>query len=224
MLTVNSDINYSRPKFDLGSALFIQYGKSKITGQNTQKLKDLLILSITPSIPLIRTPAIRLFLETAGETSMTDGTMQNKPTGLCKPLFIYQSLFIGQKHYSNEKNEKTTWGMTYGIGYAFQQTINNHYDINHTKNDFESGFSGIIDFNLESQLSKFISLSIKAKAVALAKENPLKDLNSCRKSILFQTGLFYKKIGMEFNYHVVHDLNLSMENQIDRSLMLTIRF
>ncbi|MCE1198667.1 MAG: hypothetical protein LWW85_06830 [Marinilabiliales bacterium] len=224
MVTLNSDLNYRRPGFDLGSSLFVQYGESRVTGQSTQKLKDVVILSITPSIPILKSPSIRLFLETTGETAMTDGTLQNKPTGLLKPLFLYQSLFLGQKHYSNQDNEKTTWGLTYGVGYALQQTLNNPYDIIHTKNDFESGFSGIADFTLNSQLSKSVSLSFSAKLVALSKENPLRDFDNYRRSLLLQAGLFYKKIGFELNYHAVHDLNLSPENMVDRSLMLTIRF
>jgi len=224
MVTINSDLNYRMPKFDLGSYLFLQYGESKITGQSTQKLKDVLILSVTPSIPLIKTPAIRLFLETTGETAMTDGTMQNNPSEFLEPLFLYQSLFVGQKKYSNQNNEKTTWGITYGIGYALQQTINNPNDIHHTMKDFESGFSGIADFNINSQVTKNISFSLNTKAITLSNGNPFRDLNNARRSLLLQTGIFYKKIGVEFVSHIIHDPNLSTDNQIDRSLMLTIRF
>lgn len=228
LATVNSDFDYRGSKFDLSSTLFMQYGESKMKGQPSEKLQDAFILSITPSIPLIKSPAIRLFLETTAETNLGKGTMQNKPTSFLDPLFLYQTLFLGQKHYSYKKNDKTTWDLTYGLGYAFQQTLNKKFqtqnDLSGNKADFESGFSGILEFNINSQLSESISFVLNAKAVALANGDLFKDFEAIRRSVLVRSGLFYKKIGLEYNYHLVHDLNLSLSNLINQSIMLTVSF
>ncbi|HAQ19351.1 MAG TPA: hypothetical protein DCR40_08995 [Prolixibacteraceae bacterium] len=226
--TLNSDFDYIGKKFDFSSTLFMQYGKSKITGQDAKKLQDAFILSITPSIPLIKIPVIRLFLETTAETNMGKGTIDDVPTSFLDPLFLYQTLFLGQKHYSYQNKDNTTWELTYGLGYAFQQTLNKKFeiqnDISGGKSDFESGFSGIIEFNVNSQISESLSFVLNAKAVALSRENFFQDFDASRRSILIRSGLFYKKVGMEYNYHQVHDLNLSENDMVDQSIMFTISF
>lgn len=226
--TVSSDFDYRSSRFDLSSNLFMQYGQTKINRQAPEKLQDAFILSITPSIPLIKKPSIRLFLETTGETNLGKGMIEDRQTSFLDPLFLYQTLFLGQKHYSNQKDEKTTWNLTYGVGYAFQQTLNKDFKIQHgingNKSDFESGFSGIIEFDINSQITESISFVLTAKAVALSRENFFKDFDSSRRSILVRSGLFYKKVGMEYNFHQVHDLNLSAEAMVDQSIMFTIRF
>jgi hypothetical protein len=225
--TVNSDFDYIGKKFDLSSTLFMQYGESKVKGQAAEKLQDAFILSITPSIPLIKVPKIRLFLETTAETNLGKGTIGDNPTSFLDPLFLYQTLFLGQKHYSYQKEDNTTWELTYGLGYAFQQTLNKKFEtVNIAGNNpgFESGFSGIIEMNVNSKISESLNFVLNAKAVALSRENFFKDFDSSRRSILVRSGLFYKKVGMEYNFHQVHDLNLSANDLVDQSIMLTVTF
>jgi hypothetical protein len=225
--TVNSDLDYIGKKFDLSSTLFMQYGESKVKGQAAEKLQDAFILSITPSIPLIKIPKIRLFLETTAETNLGKGTIGDNPTSFLDPLFLYQTLFLGQKHYSYQKEDNTTWELTYGLGYAFQQTLNKKFEtVNITGNNpsFESGFSGIIEMNVNSKISESLNFVLNAKAVALSRENFFKNFDSSRRSILVRSGLFYKKVGMEYNFHQVHDLNLSADDLVDQSIMLTVTF
>ena len=225
--TLNSDFDYIGKKFDLSSTLFMQYGESKVKGQPAEKLQDAFILSITPSIPLIKVPKIRLFLETTAETNLGKGTIGDNPTSFLDPLFLYQTLFLGQKHYSYQKEDNTTWEFTYGLGYAFQQTLDNKFKtINVVGNNssFESGFSGIIEMNVNSKISESLNFVLNAKAVALSRENFFKDFDSSRRSILVRSGLFYKKVGMEYNFHQVHDLNLSADDLVVQSIMLTVTF
>lgn len=225
--TVNSDFDYIGKKFDLSSTLFIQYGESKVKGQAAEKLQDAFILSVTPSIPLIKVPKIRLFLETTAETNLGKGTIGDQPTGFLDPLFLYQTLFLGQKHYSYQKEDNTTWELTYGLGYAFQQTLNSKFqtvNIVGNNSSFESGFSGIIEMNVNSKISESLNFVLNAKAVALSRENFFKDFDSSRRSVLVRSGLFYKKVGMEYNFHQVHDLNLSADDLVDQSIMLTVTF
>lgn len=226
--TVNSDFDYVGSKFDFSSTLFMQYGESKIKGQDAQKLQDAFILSLTPSIRVIKVPKIRLFLETTAETTLGKGQMGESQTGFMDPLFLYQTLFLGQKHYSYQKDESTTWELTYGLGYAFQQTLNKKFeflnDLGGNNSNFENGFSGILEFNINSQLTESLSFVLNAKAVALSRENLFENFDSSRRSVLVRSGLFYKKVGFEYNYHQVHDLNLSENAMVDQSLMLTISF
>lgn len=228
LATVNSDFNFISKKFDLKSTLFMQYGQSKANGMDPVKLQDAFIFSVTPSIPLIRVPVIRLFLETTAETSMGKGSINDNPTGFLDPLFLYQTLFLGQKHYSFQKDENTTWELTYGLGYAFQQTLNKDFEIENDLGggsaNFESGFSGIIDFTVNSNITESLRFVLNAKAVALSRENFFQDFDASRRSVLVRSGLFYNTIGLEYNYHQVHDLNLSENALVDQSIMLTLSF
>ena len=81
------------------SSLFAQYGQTKPKDSSPETLMDALILSITPSIPLIRKPAIRLFLETTGETKFSGDDQGDGSTGFIDPIFLYQTLFVGQRHF-----------------------------------------------------------------------------------------------------------------------------
>jgi hypothetical protein len=225
--TVNSDFDYIGKKFDLSWTLFMQYGESKMKGQDAQKMQDAFILSVTPSIPVIKVPKIRLFLETTAETTLGKGTIDDKPTSFLDPLFLYQTLFLGQKHYSYQKEDNTTWEVTYGLGYAFQQTLNKKFetvDIAGTNAGFESGFSGIIEVNVNSKISESLNFVLNAKAVALSRENLFDNFDASRRSILMRSGLFFKKVGVEYNYHQVHDPNLYENNLVDQSIMLTLTF
>ncbi len=226
--TLISNIDYLGKKMDFSSSLFAQYGQSKKSGEAAEKIKDAFILSLTPSIPLIKRPAIRLFLETTGETNLGKGTLQNNPTGFCDPLFIYETLFLGQKHYSYQKDDKVKWELTYGLGYSFQQTFNNRFQIENnltgSRQGFESGFNGLLEFNMDYALDKGVSFNLGSKAVVLSRENIFSHFDEARKSILLNTGIFIRKIGLEYNYHFVHDLNLSLFSMVDQSLMLTLRF
>lgn len=226
--TVNSDFDYVGKKFDFSSTLFMQYGESKIKGQESEKLQDAFILSLTPSVPLIKVPVIRLFLETTAETSLGKGMIDDQPTGFLDPLFLYQTLFVGQKHYSYQDKDNTTWELTYGLGYAFQETLNKKFEVQQNisgnRADFESGFSGILEFNVNAQITESLNFVLSAKAVALSRENFFSDFDASRRSVLVRSGLFYNKIGVEYNYHQVHDLNLSENDLVDQSIMFTVSF
>ncbi len=225
--TVNSDFDYIGNFFDLSSTLFVQYGETKTSGEKAEVMQDAFILSITPSIPLLKVPVIRLFLETTAETSLGKGMIGDKETGFLDPLFLYQTLFLGQKHYSYQKDDKTSWELTYGLGYAFQETLNKNFKLEENlsgNSNFESGYSGILEFNVNSQISESLSFVLNAKAVALSREDFFSNFDQSRRSVLVRSGLFYKKVGIEYNYHQVHDLNLSEDKIVDQSIMLTLSF
>lgn len=226
--TLNSNVDYLGKKFDFSSSLFAQYGQSKKSGEPAEKIKDAFVLSVTPSIPIIRKPAIRLFLETSAETNLGKGTQGNYQTGFCNPLFLYETLFLGQKHYSYKKNEKFNYELTYGLGYSLQQTINNDSQVQNSqtgnKQGFETGFSGILEFNMDYAITNNINFNFSSKSMVLFRESLWKNFDAARKTILITTGIFFKHVGLEYNYHFVDDNNLSLFPMIDQSLMLTLRF
>lgn len=226
LASLNSDFDYLGSKFQLSSNLFIQYGQLHTTGNDPVVNQDAFIWSVTPSIPLFKLPLIRLFLETTAETQLGKGTIDSKETSFLDPLFLYQTLFLGQRHYVIDKGGKTTWEITYGLGYAFQQTVNKNFAFTNSENnaDFETGFSGIFETSVNSKINDYFDFSLNLKAVALSRQDFFANIESSRNSVLLQSGIYYKKIGIEYVYHLTHDLNISSFNQIDQSLMLTLKF
>jgi hypothetical protein len=77
---------------------------------------------------------------------------------------------------------------------------------------------------VNSKISESLNFVLNAKAVALSRENLFKDFDASRRSVLVRSGLFYKKVGVEYNYHQVHDPNLYENNLVDQSIMLTLTF
>jgi hypothetical protein len=69
-----------------------------------------------------------------------------------------------------------------------------------------------------------LNFNLDFKAVALSRGNLFKEFNTSRKSVLLRSGFYYKQIGIEYNYHLVYDLNISPTIMTDHSLMLTLRF
>ena len=228
LATLDAGFSYTGEKFDFSSKLYAAYGETKQQGAGSEKLQDLLIVTLTPSVRIIKFPAIRLFLETTAETSFRKGELNSQETGFLDPVFLYQTLFLGQKHYSPEKNDKTRWSLTYGVGYSFQQTFNKNFrvvnDLSGGNSEFESGFSALTDFALESDIGKDFTLDVSLKGVVLARGSLRDGLPSARRSLLIRSGIFYKKTGLEYNYYYLMDPNLSLFKKIDHSLMFTLRF
>lgn len=217
LANVSADYNYRCGSFDLGSKLFASYGESKVKGEQASVLNDKLILSVTPSFRIIKIPAIRLFLETTAETALRAR----------EPLFLYQTIFIGQKHYSSQNNENLIWNITYGAGYSFQQTFARGAQVLNSTNsnsDFESGLSAIADISIDYKFKNGFSLFTSMKGVVLSKGDLSGGLRTARKSILLRSGLFYKSVGLEYNYHFVKDPVISPFVDIEHSLMFTLRF
>jgi len=155
------------------------------------------------------------FLEIGVDKNHVHFLLQSVPTYNCTGIYYHH------KKYHSKGD------IIFGLGYAFQQTLDSKFKtINVVGNNssFESGFSGIIEMNVNSKISESLNFVLNAKAVALSRENFFKDFDSSRRSILVRSGLFYKKVGMEYNFHQVHDLNLSADDLVDQSIMLTVTF
>ncbi len=221
--TINSNFDFFGPGFQLNSNLFLKYGQQLEKGVDPKTIGNSLIWSVTPSFPILKTPPLRLFIESCLETPIGKGLLNSKPIYFLDPIFLYQTIFVGQRNYSHKKNQKTNWDFTYGIGYSFQETINNAYNLAGSKTGFESGLSGIAEFKVNSQISESVDFELQAKALALVRDDFF-SLTKMRRTLLIRSGLFYKKVGIEYLNRIVHDTNLSAETFFEQSLMFTLSF
>jgi hypothetical protein len=227
------------PKYQFNTGLFLQYGQLHSKSQIPKKVQDNLILTLTPSMTLIKAFDIRLFFETSGETSIGKGEVDNSQTTFLDPLFLYQTLFIGQKVQSESESEDANFELTYGIGYAFQQTITNKFVLEENR-DFvigpnnplssvqdqvtlESGYSALIEMLYENHLSDKFILTSSLKSVAFTKQSIPKDLKKSRVSCLVTAGLHYWIFGIDYNLRLIYDHNLSLRRQIDQTLVFGLK-
>jgi hypothetical protein len=213
--------------FQFSSQLYANYGQLHTLDNPPEKTQDVLILTLMPSITLINHPSIRLFLETTAETDMGEGFIDDRPTSFLDPVFLYQSLFLGQKHFVINADDKSTFELTYGVGYAFQQTLTKDFKLDtlesgSTPDNFESGFSAIFHIMVDTELFNNVSFKTDFKAVALSKQDFFQNINSSRCTMLGNAGIYYKMIGIEYNINVLYDINYSDRRQLEQSLMLTM--
>ncbi len=217
--------SYEGKSFQLNTSLLSQYGQIHSKHLPAEKFQDDFIFTLTPSMTVINKPAIRLFLETVAETQMGKGKIGERPTSFADPLFLYQTLFVGQKQFLIQSTDKSNFEVTYGIGYAFQQTLTRSFKKDtlstSAQTNFESGVSAIFQIDMNVELAKNLKYKLSLKSVALSKDDFFKDVKSSRGSVLLGTGIFYSLIGIEYNLHMVYDKNYSPVRQLEQSLLVT---
>lgn len=223
---LDSRFSYEGKRLQFNSSLFAQYGQIHSKGVLPQKFQDDFILTLTPSLTIIKKPAIRLFLETTAETDMGKGVIEDRPSSFMDPLFLYQTLFIGQKQFLIQNQSNDMFELTYGLGYAFQQTFTKDFKPDTlaaagSQSTFESGLSAVFQIDMNVALSQKMKLKFNTKAIAFSKKDFFKDVNSSRGSVLLGAGLFYSLVGIEYNMHMVYDKNYSPRRTLEQSLLFT---
>ena len=223
---LQSRLSNEGKNYQLNINLFLQYGQIHPKDMIPEKFQDDFIFTFTPSMTLFRKPAVRLFLETTAETDMGKGFIDNRQTSFLDPLFLYQTLFLGQKQFLIETKGNNMFEMTYGVGYAFQQTLTRDFredtlSGSPSQTTFESGMSAVFQIDMNVDVSKSLKMKLNTKALAFSKKDFFKDINQSRGSVLLGAGIFYSVIGIEYNMHMVYDKNISPMRDLEQSLMLT---
>ena len=224
---LDTKFDYDGKTFQFMASLFTQYAEVVTNGELPQKYQDAFILTLMPSVTLIRTPLIGLFLGSIFETNLGEGYVGERKTEFLDPLFMYQTLFIGQKQWQlNSKDGNNTWELTYGVGYATQQTLTKNFRkdtlTTGTESTFETGFSAILNMNMKIAISDKFNFKLDTKAVALSKDKFFDDVSNARCRLILITGLYYGIIGVEYNLNILYDKNISPMRQLEQSPMLTL--
>lgn len=229
-------MNWEGSTLGLSSSLYFQYGQLHTHTDVPLKTQDNLIVSVTPSLGILPSIGIRLFLENTAETQIQPGLIDTSVTNFMDPLFLYQTLFFGQKVASQAEDGSGEVSLTYGVGYALQQTFTKDFittsqseqlkrDPNSPISNVELqlGLSGVVDFTARKQLGNNFQLSTSLKTVILGKEDLYKDLTKSRVSTLGLLSLSYGIISLDYTLRVVYDSNFSPRRQLDQSLVAGFR-
>lgn len=237
---VQSQLNIVNPSWQLAASLFLKYGQLHSKGEYPVKSQDNLIVSIMPSIYLWDAINLKLFFETAGHTTMGKGDIDGYPTKFLDPLFLYQTLFIGQEFYSASEEGTYEFNVLYGVGYAVQQTIATDYVLEENRDFeigpdnplsniqdnlvFESGFSAIFKLNYTTYFTEDFSFYSSISTAALTQSEFVDDIENATVNNVLSAGLQYNFITIDYTSVLYYNRLLSVRRQLDQSLALGIRF
>ncbi len=236
LFNLQARFQYESPSFSLVASLNSQFGQVHRRGAYPEKTQDNLIGSVTPSMLILPKAGIRLFLETTGETTMKAGMIDTAHTEFLDPLFLYQSLFVGQRFTSAAADGSGDISFTYGVGYAVQQTITHHFILQPQRQfkastdnplstiDVETGMSALVDLQFHQQITSGLQLNISSKTVYLGKQSSWSDYTKARISSLGTLSLSYAIFNIEYTMHLIYDSNYSLRRQLDQTLVAGLRF
>ncbi|MCH7973751.1 MAG: DUF3078 domain-containing protein [Bacteroidetes bacterium] len=229
LLNLQSNFNYKSDNFNFDSDLFISFGQIVKTGVHPVKTQDIFILNIMPSIKLIETPSLRLFLQTKAETQLKEGQLNDQETHFLDPLFLTHTVFVGEKSYLLETNDDQEFELTYGIGYSFQQIIKKNFVLSNESMpssdvEFINGPTSIFILYFSNQLSEDVTISASLNSLFLFKKNFFKDKSNSRFSSLLVFSLDFKFISILYTNRLVYDRELSERRQLEQSLVLGVKF
>ncbi len=239
LASLEARMDWDDSTFGLSSSLYLQYGQLHHEGIVPEKTQDNLIFSITPSMTILPSWGIRLFFETTAETQMKQGMVDDVESHFLDPLFLYQTVFIGQKIFSANADGTSELSLTYGIGYALQQTITDKFILESNRKyiigpnnplsnvqdqvTLESGISGVFDLSAKKQIGEKLNLSASVKTVLLGKEETYSDYRKTRVGTLILGGISYGLFSLDYNLRLLYDSNYSLRRQLEQSLVAGVQ-
>ncbi len=221
--------NYHSDNFHFDSDIFINYGQIVKNGELPEKTQDLLIFTLMPSIRLIDTPSIRLFLQSKGETQLRKGYIGEKETDFCDPLFLTNTIFIGEKNNLLTETENQKFEITYGVGYSFQQVFKRKFVLESeltTNSDVEfiNNPSAILRCDFYKSLSDDISFSLKINSGLDFKSGFLKSVRNSRFTTIIISSFDIYFISLQYIGNIVYDREISNKRVFNQSLTAGLTF
>jgi hypothetical protein len=236
---LRTTFNLTAEPFQLYNSVYAQYGQLHEDGALPQKTKDNLIVTVMPSVALFPGSTFRLFLETTGETIMGEGVVDDVPTKFLDPLFLYQTLFVGQKHHSEGDEGDWNFGLVYGVGYALQQTFAQQFILEQNREfvigegnpitdvqdqvSLESGYSAVFNIEYQSYITESLNFNMSLKTVALTKSADFESIDDSRVSGLLLSGLSYGIISADYSMRLTYDKNYSVRRMMDQGLVFGLK-
>jgi hypothetical protein len=227
LLNLHVILNYHTDNFHFDSDCFINYGQIVRTGYRPIKTQDLLVFNLMPSIKLIDTPSIRLFLQTKAETQLKRGFIGEQETNFLDPLFLTNTIFIGEKNNLIKHTDDQKLELVYGIGYSFQQVIKKHFVL--TSEDFPSSDveyinspSAVFKVEFNKTFSEDVSFSASINSLFTLKKDFLKSTSNSRFSSLFLARLDLAFLSLQYVNSFIYDKEISKKRIMEQSLVLGI--
>jgi hypothetical protein len=222
------------------SGLYLaQYGQVHSRESIPKKTQDDMVLTLMPSIPVSDALGLRLFFEVTGETQFARGDIDGVETAFLDPLFAYETLFLGQRIRAGAAGSGRL-DLTYGVGYAAQQTVTQHFVFEEHRNltvdennplrnvqdatTLESGYSAVFYLNYTNKFTPDAGVHALLRTVALTKTPEPKSADQVRASALALVGLKFHFFDLSYSLRLLVDPNFSKRRQLDQSMVVGVRF
>ena len=193
-----------------------------------------------PSWVIHTTYGLELFLETAGHTTVGEGEIDGYPTNFLDPLFLYQTVFVGQRFYEISEDEETEFDLIYGIGYAFQETVTKDFVLEGSR-DFEidpdnplsnvqdqlileSGYSAIFKIYFTTAIAEDLYFETDMSFAAFTKDPAVDDIENSTANGIITASIQYEYFSLEYSFILNYDKNFSPRRQLDQTLILGVSF
>ena len=229
LLSFLANANYEGSNFNFDSELYIQYGQIVRKYFPPQKSQDNFILTLIPSFRIIENPSMRLFWQAKAETQLRKGYIYDQETNFADPMFITNTLFLGEKSKLIKQTETQQFNITYGIGYSFQAIIKKHFQLTSEttpKNnaEFADGPTAVFNLNFSKSINENISFNFLFNSLFLAKKDFIKSTSNSRFSSLLLGSLNIGLISFEYSNRIVYDKELGNKRQLEQSLVVGLKF
>jgi len=226
---LQATFNYEPEDYHFNVDIFMQYGQFHQNGALPVKTRDDLILTLMPSVKLFNRPSIRLFFQIKGETDMTKGMIDSNKTDFLDPLYLTNTIFLGEKQYFIPVTTTNSFNMTYGFGYSFIKVFNKEFKIINTdylSNDpnYVGGVCALLNLEYFQTLFADMTFNFDFKSMAVAKNNEHLSLNNFRYTSLLTSSLQYNFISIMYTNRLVFDSDISKRRRMDQSLTLGVKF
>ena len=229
LLSILANANYEGSNFNFDSEFYIQYGQIVRKGISPQKTQDNFILTLIPSFRIIENPSMRLFWQAKAETQLRKGYFNEQETNFADPMFLTNTLFLGEKSKLIEQTETQQFNVTYGIGYSFQAIIKKHIQLTSETTpsnnaEFADGPTAVLNFNFSKSISEKVNFNSSFNSLFLAKKDFLKSTSNSRFSSLFLASLEIYFFSIEYSNRLVYDKELGSKRQLEQSLVVGLKF
>lgn len=220
--------SYLGESFQLDTDLFFQYGQLVAKGMLPEKTQDYIILNFMPSIKLMSSPTVRLFLQTKAESQVAKGYIDDQETKFADPMFLTHTLFLGNKNQIITLSEELNFKVVYGLGYSFQQIIKNNFQLisevqNNSNVDFLDGPSAVFNVLFTKAFGETINTSISLNTILMAKKNFFKDTENSRFSSLLVANLNIDLFSIKYTNRLIYDSEISTKRQLDQSIVFSLQ-
>ncbi len=240
LLSIQSALNINSDSWQFAGSLFFQFGQFHAKGEYPVISQDYLLVSMMPSVNLIKAINLQLFLETTGQTSVAEGKIDGYKSKFLDPLFLYETLFLGQKFHAESESGASVFDIIYGLGYAVQQTITQDFVLQENRGFeigpdnplsnvqdqmiLESGYSAVFKMSYNVDLADNFSFYSNINYVAFTKKSFFDDIKNSTVSGIVTAGFQYSYFSLDYTSILLYEENISKRRQLDQTLVFGLKF
>jgi hypothetical protein len=220
--------SYLGESFQFDMDLFLQYGQLVAKRILPEKTQDNIILNLMPSIKLISSPTIRLFLQTKAESQVSKGFIDDQETKFADPMFLTHTLFLGNKNQIITLLEDLRFKAVYGLGYSFQQIIKKNFQLiseiqSSSEVEYLDGPSAVFNILFTKSFGESVSSSISISTLLMARKDFFNEVKNSRFSSLLVASLSIDLFTIKYTNRLIYDSDISSKRQLVQSLVLSLQ-